>query len=50
MKAVAPESVGLSSSRLARLDAAMNRHVERGQIAGGLMVLMRCGQVAHVGL
>lgn len=48
MKAVDPESVGLSSERLTRLDAVMGRSVARDQIAGALTVLMRRGQVAHI--
>jgi CubicO group peptidase (beta-lactamase class C family) len=50
MNAVRPESVGLSSARLQRLDAVMHRHIECSQIAGALTVIMRRGQIAQVGL
>jgi CubicO group peptidase (beta-lactamase class C family) len=50
MKTVAPESVGLSSSRLQRLDRAMQGYVDRGQLAGLITVLMRRGEVAHFGM
>jgi len=47
MKTVAPESVGLSSSRLQRVDHAMQGYIDRGQLAGLITVLLRRGQVAH---
>jgi CubicO group peptidase (beta-lactamase class C family) len=50
METVAPESVGLSSARLQRLDRAMQGYVDRGQLAGMITLLMRCGEVAHVGI
>ena len=34
MQTVKPESVGLSSSRLERLDKVMQQYVERGSFAG----------------
>jgi CubicO group peptidase (beta-lactamase class C family) len=49
METVSPETVGLSSARLKRLDDGMQRHVDRGQLAGIVTVLMRRGQVAHYG-
>ena len=50
MKTVAPESIGLSSSRLQRIDRAMQGHVDRGQLAGLVTVLLRRGQVIHCGV
>jgi CubicO group peptidase (beta-lactamase class C family) len=44
---VAPEEVGLSTARLARLDAIADRLVEDGEIAGAVVLLMRRGRVAH---
>jgi len=40
-----PESVGMSSERLARLDAALREHVERGRLAGAVGLLARRGKV-----
>ncbi len=48
MQTVKPESVGLSSTRLKRIEAAMQGYIDRGQLAGGITVLMRRGEVAHV--
>ena len=50
MKTVAPESVGLSSPRLQRIDHAMQGYIARGQLAGLITVLLRHGQVAHCGV
>jgi len=50
MKTATPETVGLSSSRLKRIDRVMQGYVERGQLAGIITVLMRRGQVAHFGM
>jgi CubicO group peptidase (beta-lactamase class C family) len=47
MNTVVPESVGLSSARLERMDAALQRYVDRGQLAGLITALMRRGQAAH---
>ncbi len=49
METISPESVGLSSTRLKRLDDGMQRYIDRGQLAGFITVLMRRGQVAHYG-
>ncbi len=50
MNTVTPESVGLSSARLQRLERAMQGYVERGQLSGLITVLARRGQVAHCGV
>lgn len=49
MPTVSPESVGMSSSRLRRLDAAMQRCVDEGKLAGVVTLLSRRGQVFHAG-
>ena len=41
------EDVGMSSSRLARLDRAMRGYVERGEIAGVVSLVARRGKVVH---
>ena len=50
MKTSSPESVGISSTRLQRIDAGMQRYVDRGQVAGIVTILMRRGQVVHTGV
>jgi CubicO group peptidase (beta-lactamase class C family) len=50
MEITCPESVGLSSSRLKRVDAAMQGYIDRGQLAGMVTVLARHGKVAQVGV
>src|ERR1700731_2998735 len=42
-----PESLGFSSERLTRLDAAMQRAVDEGTIAGMVILAARHGQVFH---
>ncbi len=49
MSPVPPESVGLSSERLKRMDAVMRDYSDRGRIAGTVTLLMRGGKVAYVG-
>jgi CubicO group peptidase (beta-lactamase class C family) len=44
---VKPEDVGLSSSRLARVGAHLERYIEAGKIAGALTLVARRGQVAY---
>lgn len=41
------ESVGMSSERLLRIDAAMQRHIEAGNIQGGVTAVARRGKVVH---
>ena len=48
MQTVKPESVGLSSSRLACLKPVMQAYVERGSFAGIVTLIARQGQVAHL--
>ncbi len=46
-----PEAVGLSASRLARLDAVMrHRYVDSGRLPGLLTMVYRRGQLAHASM
>lgn len=45
---VAPESVGLSSERLARLDRLVDRQIEEDLLAGAVVLLAREGEVAYL--
>lgn len=49
LHAVAPEQVGLSTARLARVDAWRDALVESGRLAGATTLVLRRGQVAHLG-
>jgi CubicO group peptidase (beta-lactamase class C family) len=42
-----PESVGMSSERLARIDALMQRHIREGNLANAVTLVMRNGKVVH---
>jgi len=44
---VEPESVGMSTERLLRIDAAMQRHIEAGNIQGAVTAVARRGKVVH---
>jgi len=46
---VAPETVGISSERLRRIDSAMKRLVDEKQVAGLVTLLERHGKVVHFG-
>jgi CubicO group peptidase (beta-lactamase class C family) len=43
-----PESVGLSSERLERLTNAMQRYIDKDQLAGTVSLIARNGKVVHV--
>jgi len=43
-----PESVGLSSGRLERLTNAMQRYIDKDQLAGTVSLIARNGKVVHV--
>src|SRR4051794_12322015 len=43
----APESVGMSSERLARLDEALKGEVERGRLPGAVIAIARRGKLVH---
>ena len=42
-----PEDVGLSTERLGRIGEAMERHIEAGNITGGVTLVARRGRIAH---
>lgn len=42
-----PESVGMSAERLQQIDNAMFRHIEQGNVQGGVTVVARRGKVVH---
>src|SRR5436190_19523852 len=44
---VKPEDVGLSSERLQRINEAVQRYIDSGQITGAVTVVARRGKVAH---
>lgn len=43
-----PESVGLSSERLDRIDTLLNRHIEKNEIAGAITLVARKGKVVYL--
>lgn len=45
----APEALGFSPERLARLDAALARYNERGELAGSVTLVARHGKIAYLG-
>lgn len=47
LPATRPEEVGLSSSRLERLTAALDGYVERRALPGGVLLVARDGKVAY---
>ena len=48
LPAARPQDVGLSAERLARIRTAMQRHVDRGEVAGVVTLVARRGRIAHV--
>ena len=42
-----PESVGMSSERLARLDRHFQRYIDDGRLPGWQIVVARHGKVVH---
>jgi CubicO group peptidase (beta-lactamase class C family) len=48
MQTVTPETVGLSTSRLERIQPVMQAYVDKGTFAGILTLIARQGQVAHL--
>ena len=43
-----PEDVGMSSERLQRIDATMQRYIDSNQLAGTVTLIARHGKVVHV--
>ena len=48
MQSVQPESVGLSTDRLARIQPVMQGYIDRQEFAGVVTAISRRGQVAHL--
>ena len=48
LRPATPESVGLSSERLARLDATMKQYTDEGRIAGVVTLVARRSRIAHL--
>jgi CubicO group peptidase (beta-lactamase class C family) len=47
MNAAVPDTVGVSSSRLARIAAVMQSYVDQGKLPGAVTMIVRHGQVVH---
>ena len=47
-KRTRPESVGLSTARLGRIGEAVQRRIDKGEIAGAVSLVARKGKVAHL--
>ncbi len=47
LKTVAPEQVGLSAERLARIDRAMEGHVDEGHFSGAIGMIVRRGKIGY---
>ena len=47
LQRVDPEEVGLSSDRLARIDHAMESHVEKGHFSGAIGLIARRGKIGY---
>jgi CubicO group peptidase (beta-lactamase class C family) len=48
VQVIAPEQIGFSSARLARIGKVMQGYVDRVELAGMITVIVRRGQVAHL--
>jgi CubicO group peptidase (beta-lactamase class C family) len=48
MERTAPESLGFSCERLARIGAAMRRHVDQGRLPGAATLIARRDRVVHL--
>lgn len=44
---VKPEKVGMSSERLERINDVMQRHIDAGDIQGGITIVARRGKIVH---
>ncbi|HMA52869.1 MAG TPA: serine hydrolase, partial [Acidobacteriota bacterium] len=45
---VRPEVVGLSTQRLERINALMQKYVDQGRLGGAVTLIARNGKVAHL--
>ena len=50
MEVVSPEEAGMSAAKLAKVDSAMNESVEQKQIAGGVVMVARYGNLCFSSL
>ena len=48
LRRMAPETVGMSSERLERVDAAFERYVDEGQLPGAVVLVARNGGIVHM--
>jgi CubicO group peptidase (beta-lactamase class C family) len=48
LEQAAPESVGLSTARLQRIDVAMQAEIDTGRKAGGAVLIARHGKIAYL--
>ena len=48
LEQAAPESVGLSTARLQRIDVAMQAEIDAGRKAGGAVLVARHGKIAYL--
>jgi CubicO group peptidase (beta-lactamase class C family) len=49
MKTVVPETLGLDSERLGRINRAMQGYVDQGKLPGAITIVARRGEIAHAG-
>jgi CubicO group peptidase (beta-lactamase class C family) len=42
-----PETVGMSSERLQKIDAALRAEVEKGRLPGAVLAIARRGKLVH---
>lgn len=47
LETASPESVGMSSTRLQRIDALLNEYVDKGQIPGAVALIVRDGKLVY---
>lgn len=47
LETATPESVGMSSTRLKRIDATLNEYIEKGRIPGAVALIMRDGKLVY---
>jgi CubicO group peptidase (beta-lactamase class C family) len=47
LETAVPESVGMSATRLKRIDATLNEYIEKGSIPGAIALVVRDGKVVY---
>ncbi len=50
LPSASPDSVGLATAQLAEVDALLQSYVDKGNLAGVVMLIARDGKVAHAGV